>query len=874
VGVGSIIDGVLFVPDSSYDALVRSAARMTQETSAPSPNRLAAAHWLPALLVLFVGSGAAALIYEIVWFQLLQLVVGSSAVSVGVLLGTFMGGMCLGSLLLPRLISPRHHPLRVYAVLELGIGMFGVLLLFVMPLVGRVYTAWGGYGFTGFLLRGLVAGVCLLPPTFAMGATLPAVARWIETTPKGVSWLGFFYAGNLAGAVFGSLLAGFYLLRVYDTATATYVAAGLNVAVAALGFVIASAAGTQGAEGPLVTPADSVPAEPVDPSMPTVERALPRRVDGDWVVYLAIALSGFCALAGEVIWTRQLALLLGATVYTFSIILAVFLIGLGIGSTLGAILSRELARPRLVLGWCQILIVGAIAWTAYMLNESLPNWPIDYSLSSSTSLDFQLDLVRALWAVLPAPVLWGASFPLALAAVVTNGRDPGRLVGGVYAANTIGAIFGALGASLLLVAWVGSQHAQQAMMVVSGIAGAVLLAPAMLGARRTSSTGASGSTRLRWVPLVALVPAAVLTGLLIKSVTPVPGLLVAYGRFAPTWRGLAGEMLYVGEGLNSSVAVSRFPSGVLNYHNAGKVQASSEPQDMRLQRMLGHLTTLIPEHARSVLVIGCGAGVTAGAVSIDPQVERLTIAEIEPLVPQVISTYFGAQNFDVIRNPKVHVNVDDARHYLLTTRDKFDAITSDPLDPWVKGAAALYTKEFFEVAKQHLNPGGVVTIFVQLYSSSPEAVKSEVATFFEAFPSGIIWGNTHQGKGYDMVLLGQVEPTRINLDEIEGRLRQPEYVAVAQSLREVGVLSALDLFSTYAGRAVDLREWLRDASINHDRDLRLEYLAGLGVNQFHSDRIYADMLQYRRFPEDLFTGSQALRQSLREAVEHAPGGEL
>src|SRR5205085_2540575 len=197
----------------------------------------------------------------------------------------------------------------------------------------------------------------------------------------------------------------------------------------------------------------------------------------------------------------------------------------------------------------------------------------------------------------------------------------------------------------------------------------------------------------------------------------------------------------------------------LYYHNAGKVQASSEPQDMRLQRMLGHLTTLTSGRARSVVVIGCGAGVTAGAVSVDPSVEQVTIAEIEPLVPRVVSTYFGEQNFNVVKNPKVRVVIDDGRHYVLTRRDKFDALTSDPLDPWVKGAAMLYTKEFFEIVKRHLNPGGVVTLFVQLYESNREAVKSEVATFFEAFPNGVIWGNTNQGVGYDMVLMGQVEPS-------------------------------------------------------------------------------------------------------------------
>src|SRR4051794_32898163 len=177
---------------------------------------------LPLLVVLFLGSGCAALVYEVVWLQLLQLVIGSTAVSLAGLLGTFMGGMCLGSLLLPRLLSGRRHPLRVYALLELGIGALGVGVLFGMPYVGQAYALHAGHGLPGILLRGAVAGVCLLPPTLLMGATLPAVARWVETSPQGVSWLGFFYGGNTAGAVFGCLLAGVYLLPVHDVATGTY----------------------------------------------------------------------------------------------------------------------------------------------------------------------------------------------------------------------------------------------------------------------------------------------------------------------------------------------------------------------------------------------------------------------------------------------------------------------------------------------------------------------------------------------------------------------------------------------------------------------------------------------------------------------------
>src|SRR5687768_5493233 len=300
-----------------------------------------------ALLLLFVGSGCAALIYENVWLQLLQLVIGSSTVSLGILLGTFMGGMCLGSLLLARVVSARHHPLRVYAWLELGIGGLGILVLLLMPVVGGLYTAWGGDGLTGLLVRGAVAAICLLPPTLLMGATLPAIARWVETTPKGVSWLGFFYGGNIAGAVFGCLLAGFYLLRVHDMVVATLVAAVINFAVGGIGLWL------------------SRRTEHRDPAEPVAGAVV--RAPGATLAYVTIAISGACALAAEVIWARLLSLMLGATVYTFSIILAVFLTGLGIGSSVGSWLAGGIVRPRVALGVCQMMVAVAVAWSAFML---------------------------------------------------------------------------------------------------------------------------------------------------------------------------------------------------------------------------------------------------------------------------------------------------------------------------------------------------------------------------------------------------------------------------------------------------------------------------------------------------------------------------
>jgi spermidine synthase len=332
------------------------------------------------------------------------------------------------------------------------------------------------------------------------------------------------------------------------------------------------------------------------------------------------------------------------------------------------------------------------------------------------------------------------------------------------------------------------------------------------------------------------------------------------------------EIVYVGEGVTASVAVSRTPTGALNYHNAGKVQASSEPQDMRLQRMLGHITTLVPRNPTKVLVIGCGAGVTAGAVSVDPLVKDQTIAEIEPLVPQVVSTHFSEHNFDVVRNPKVKVHLDDARHYLLTTNEKFDAITSDPLDPWVKGAATLYTREFFDVVKSHLNPGGVVTLFVQLYESTEEAAKSEIATFLEAFPNGAVFANTINGQGYDLVLFGQLEDAKIDVDAVQARLADPANAPIANSLREIGINSAVELFGTYAGQRTDMAGWLKDGIINTDRNLKLQYLAGLGLNLYRSDAIYKAMIRQSKYPEGLFTGSPETLKALRARIGASLGG--
>jgi spermidine synthase len=766
-----------------------------------------------------------ALIYEVVWYQMLQLAIGSTSVSLGILLATFMGGLCIGSLWFPRL-KLEQHPLKIYAALEAGIALCAVLVQFSLPFLNRLYIAGAEHGMPGMLLRGIFAALCMLPATILMGASLPSIVRWAQS--RGVSWWGYLYTGNTAGAVIGCLFAGFYLLRVYNMAAATYFAVAVNLAVAGISMLLAGRASGE-------TRAEE---EPATPAVSSVESPLESGDAGRWPVYLAIGLSGATALGAEVVWTRLLSMLLLGTVYVFSIILAVFLVGLALGSGAGSWLIKRV-RPQAALGWCQILLLFGFAWAAYMIVDVLPFW----NDNALTTIDpwqmYYLDLKRVLIAILPPTLFWGASFPLACASAARQGEDSGRTAGAIYAANTLGGIAGALLVSLVLIPAIGSQQSQRVLVIASAIGGLVALFPIL----RRSGLGIAG-----------LAASAGMACLLAWSVDPVPGELIAYGRRMALNAGKS-KVLYAAEGINSSVAITQWDNNTIYVNVNGHVEATTEIYDMKLQRMVGHLPALLHPNPKSVLGIGFGAGVSAGTFTRYPGIEKITICEIEPLIPPASTKYFGDADYRVALNPKTHIHFDDARHYLLTTTEKFDIIASDPLDVFIKGTAALYSKEYFESVKSHLNPGGMFTLYVPLYETDEPTIKSELATFFEAFPHGTIWANTRDGLGYDMVFMGQVEPLKINIDEAQDRINRDDYAPVRESLREIGVNSLLDLFTTYAGNATDLAPWTAGAALNADADLKLSYLAGWGINSYLEDVLYRKMLLYRKPPVGIFTGS-------------------
>ena len=507
------------------------------------------------------------------------------------------------------------------------------------------------------------------------------------------------------------------------------------------------------------------------------------------------------------------------------------------GSFLARRFQKVPSQSRLALAACQILLAAAITWTAFTLAYVLPYWPVDPWLSTSPWFNFDLDLTRCLRAILLPTLLWGASFPLALAGSAAEGEDPARLAGEVYAANTAGSIVGALAFTLFLIPAIGTRGSQQVLIWLAAAGALVALGAAALTAGKRPGVAAA---------ITGLAGVGVVAWGLSSTVSAVPWQVIAYGRrIAPILRGLAvaldaqAETLFVGEGMNSSVVITQRGDQRF-FYVSGKSEASTGPIDMRLQRMMGHLPALVHPAPRSVLVVGFGAGVTAGSFVPYPEVQRIVVCELERLIPPASDEFFGKENYNVLHDARTQIVYDDARHYIFTAPEKFDIITTDPIHPWVKGTSTLYSKEYYELVKTRLNPGGVVAQWLPLYDSDEETVKTELATFFSVFPNGTVWSNFLNGDGYDMVLLGRPDAGPINIDAIEQRLDQPNYAGVKDSLAEIEVHSATDLLATYAGRASDLQPMLTGVQINEDLNLHLQYLAGLGLNSLVSPQTYRE----------------------------------
>lgn len=774
-----------------------------------------------AILGMTVCSGFSGLVYEIVWFQQLSLILGASAVSLTILLSSFMGGLCLGSLFIPQWVRRQRNPLRVYALLEVLTALAGLTAYYLMPVASRTYQNLLLSNNVDLVARSAVAFLIMLPATFLMGGTLPIIIRRVQSCANRHSWIGWTYAANTFGAVVGSLSAGLFLLRCFDAQFAMTLAATVNGSVAIIALILSRV-------GPgRISAISSTPDERID--SPSNGLSFPRTDTIEFVprpglIYWVIGICGATALGAEVIWTRHLGLVLGPTVYSFSIILSVFLFGTALGSGAGALIVRKVAAPTFALGIVQLLLVGATIYAAYVTIAVVPYFLRLTGNHELFTVRVTRDLIRVAITILPATFLWGVSFPLAARALMQTSDEIGRVVGRLYAVNTLGGILGAAAVSLGGISY-GGQTVQRTIALLCFISGWLLLCERLISSPPHASNAKSLLLRTRPRLLQAfallLLPLCAISAMGFIPATPIG--LLAEGPLMDRFHDVA-EYRFVAEGLNSPVVVSDTKDGVRCFHVAGKIEASTRERDLRTQRLLGHLPAMSCASPRKALVIGCGSGITAGALLMHPTIEEIVICEIEPTVIQAASTYFATHNYGVLTNPKTKIVYDDARHFLSTTRDDFDIITADPIHPWVKGSASLYTTEFFELCRSRLNEGGIMTLWAPLYESNQAAVKCELATFLQIFPNASIWSGQGDRVGYDLVVVGSndarpMEPHRA-LANLESN------PPLQFSFAEMGLAHRECLRHRFVAFGEELTPWLRDAEINRDHNLRLQYLAG------------------------------------------------
>ncbi len=788
-------------------------------------------------LVAYAASGTAALIYEVAWARLLALVIGHAVAAVSTVLAAFMGGLAVGAAIGGRLAPrvDRSRALRTYAILELATGASALLLPFALsmarPALAAAYADGPGGAWFG-LLRITISLAVLAVPAALMGATFPVAVRWYAgSDARAAADAGALYAVNTVGATGGAGLAAFVLLPLVGLRSTTLIAVALNVSAAALALVIARGAGAPAA---LPTrPAAGTP--PRSRRRPRVLPALdpPRPV----VAAMALGLSGFVALVFEVVWTRLLALIVGPTTYAFGLLIAAFIGGLAVGSTLGVRLVTRLRRPLPALGFALVavglggLLVVAIAGHLPLVMARFVARP-DVLFGSVMRAEAAVVVV----VLLPTTVALGAAFPLGVAAATRGQASAARDAALVYAGNTVGAIAGSLAAGFLFIPTLGIRTTTLAAAAGAAWAGlAVVLVSRGGRARTVLAAGAALVTVLVALALPAWNRTLLSSGAY-KSATYLQNLDVRTGLEA-------GTLLYYAEGAAGTVTVRRL-TGTLSLAIDGKVDASNGG-DMLTQRLLAHLPMLLHGPAGKICIIGLGSGVTLGSALRYP-IERADVVEISPQVVAA-SAFFDRENDHGLSDPRTQLVLGDGRTHLLLGNDRYDVIISEPSNPWMAGVASLFTREFFQAMRARLAPGGVVCQWAHTYDIAESDLRSIVATFLAVFPHGSLW---LIGNGDVLLIAGQV-PIGTLVGHLEEGLGRPE---VAADLATVGVQSPFGLLSLFVADGSTLRAYVDEAPIQDDDRLALEFSTPRGIygrTTVDNDAILRDLAARTARPEPI-----------------------
>ena len=789
--------------------------------------------FLGLIYLMFFLSGAAALIYQVVWVRSLTLIFGGSHLAVTAVLSIFMAGLAIGGYAIGKYVDHVSKPLRLYGLLELGIALFAVVFMGLMRLYPSIYVplAQGKDDAHFYLLfvRVLFSVIALIIPTTLMGGTLPVLSRFISSQPKDLrTYLSFLYGVNTFGAVFGALAGGFFFLRFYTVSTTLQVAILSNALIGLAALLLQDKAATVLApNAPALEAKDaSFKAESTDFSQPkSVENVISSRL-----VLWGIGVSGFCALGYEVLWSRILTIVVGASVYSFTTMLVAFLAGIALGSEAYGLLPKFLkikdkgiGRSISWFGGVQVIIgVTALLVTIYIRDIPansirLQNYFLGMGIGSFGVRGWSNFTLAFFYMVVPA-FFMGVAFPLAGRVHAEHRKGVGGAVGEILAYNTLGAILGAAVSGYVMIYLFGIERSLQMLTVVNiGFGLLVLLSKTNI---RIVNWGMAGLT------VAALLFLALNQNTLrmwdmkyfaiFRSNQPEAFRTPEMIREAVE----NTEVLYYGEGVEAIVSSIKIKGGKQSFITNGRIEASSHLQALQCQFTLGHLPMLLNKNPRNVLVVGLGSGMTLGATSVHSSVENITLLEIEPKVVGVAKT-FEKYNHHVLDDPKLKIIFNDGRNFLMTSKNKFDVITADPIHPWFRGAGYLYTSEYFKLASEHLLPGGVICQWLPIYEMTPEDLKSVVRTFREHFRYTMLW-LTH----YDAELVGSNSPILIDEAELDRRIAEP---TIFGDLSRVMMGSATDFLSYFVMGTEGMKNFSNGGILNTDDNLYLEFSAPFSI---------------------------------------------
>ena len=713
--------------------------------------------------LLFV-SGACALVYQVAWLRELRLVFGASSAASAAVLGVFMGGLGFGGLYFGKRVEASKNPLLFYANLEALVAVTAALTPLLVALARKVYLALGGQAALGaggaMVFRLLLSAFVLAGPTFLMGGTMPAAARAVSRSDDlGRRSVALLYAVNTMGAVLGAVAANFILLEVFGQRLTLIIAALVNGLLAMLGRSLARNL----PESPQAETGDAeaAPAEPADDT--------PRRL----VIFtcVAAAIVGFAFLLMELVWYRMLAPLLGGSSYTFGLILALALAGIGIGG--GLYSRREPSRKATVTGFAATCVLEALAMAVPLaLGDRIAVLTILLRPLGALGLSGHVAAWTAVASivVVPAAVAAGYQFPILIGLLGRGSRGVGRQLGVAYAANTLGAILGSILGGFLLIPHFGALASWRGTVVLLVATGTVAL---IVGRDRSRAfTGRAG----------AIAVLAATTLLLLRS----PGPTAAW-RHSPIGAGRSDglavgatansledwahsrrrSLLWETDGVESAIAVSVDNS--YSFYVNGKSDGSAR-EDAPTQVMGGLIGAALLAEPHSALVVGLGTGSTAGWLGRVPTIDRVDVVELEPAMVRVARDC-ALVNEQVLDNARVHVSFGDAREYLLTAKGTYDIIFSEPSNPYRAGVSSLYTQEFYTAASRRLSDDGVFLQWLQVYEVDGWTMQVALATLSSVFPELSVW-QTEVG---DVVIVAAKKPLAVTADALRARLSGEPY---------------------------------------------------------------------------------------------------